>query len=110
MVKKETYQSLSLPLEKPYSIILNYYNTACFIAYVMPRRKSGIAVARMRTLAKTLNEPGKYKNIISKQTEQDVHFANFSKQNAHVLRFKKKKRCMSQAPDQWLIFPRDNKR
>jgi len=106
MVKKETYQSLSLPLEKPYSIILNYYNTACFIAYVMPRRKSGIAVARMRTLAKTLNEPGKYKNIISKQTEQDVHFANFSKQNAHVLRFKKKKKVYVTSPRSVANFPK----
>lgn len=51
------------------------------------------------------------KHIISKQTEQDVHFANVSKQNARVLRLKKKKkRCMSQAQDQQQVFPRNNKR
>lgn len=38
------------------------------------------------------------KHIISKQTEQDVHFANVSKQNARVKIKKKKKKGVCHKP------------
>lgn len=38
-------------------MILNYYNTACFIAFdAMPQRKLEITVAGMKTLAETRSE------------------------------------------------------
>lgn len=67
----------------------NYFNRACFIANVMPQRKLEITAAGIRTLAKSTEGAQKRnKSIISQQTEQEVHFANFSKQNSHVLKIK----------------------
>lgn len=78
----------------------------------MPQRKLEITAAGIRTLAKSTEEAQKInKGIISQQTEQDVHFANFSKQNSRVLKIKVGEKVYVTGPRSVkLRLPRDNKR